>query len=176
MVVCLPSPCSSNPLSKQSSRQLIGRFDEEFIELRRRGLERFLNRVAKHPVLGESSVFRHFLSATDQKEWKSGKRMAEQQATSSNFLSSVEVQDSVTPMNMCVGAGLQFFPTTLQCTLTTLSCTLKLLQNYSDAIVLRFSRFTAWLDKHISAWSATFDNLAVHQQSELEGWVGGCVA
>ena len=66
-----------------------GRFDESFIEQRRQKLERFLNRISRHPVLGSSSVFRHFLTATDQKEWKSGKRQAEAESSESKFLSSI---------------------------------------------------------------------------------------
>lgn len=71
-------------------KQLQGRFDEVFVERRRRGLQRFLNRVAAHPVLGPSSVFRHFLTATDQKVWKTGKRLAEQQGAA-GFLSTLTI-------------------------------------------------------------------------------------
>eukprot|EP00051_Salpingoeca_urceolata_P032642 m.16670 g.16670 ORF g.16670 m.16670 type:complete len:526 (-) comp5304_c0_seq1:76-1653(-) len=74
-------------------KQMQGRFDAKFIEQRRRQLQRFLNRVAEHPVLGSTSVFRHFLTTTDQKEWKSGKRAAEHKASSS-YLGSISLPDS----------------------------------------------------------------------------------
>ena len=31
----------------------------------------------RHPVLGQSEVWAHFLACTDEKRWKSGKRKAE---------------------------------------------------------------------------------------------------
>ena len=42
-----------------------GRFGKEFVEKRRRALERYLERVARHPVLQKSSPFSLFLQATD---------------------------------------------------------------------------------------------------------------
>ena len=72
-----------------------GRFDADFVESRRRGLQRFLNRVANHPVLGASSVFRHFLTVTDQKQWKTGKRQAEAEASASTFLASVQLDEEL---------------------------------------------------------------------------------
>lgn len=59
-------------------KQVSGRFEDEFVERRRRALERFLDRVAKHPVLGSSAVLLHFLTADDHKNWKAGKRLSEQ--------------------------------------------------------------------------------------------------
>eukprot|EP00049_Salpingoeca_infusionum_P018048 m.355506 g.355506 ORF g.355506 m.355506 type:complete len:491 (+) comp17267_c0_seq1:230-1702(+) len=76
-------------------KQVQGRFDDEFIEHRRQALQKFLNRVARHPVLGTSSIFRHFLTATDQKEWKSGKRQAESESNS--FFGNVIRQDALPP-------------------------------------------------------------------------------
>ncbi|XP_003384967.1 PREDICTED: uncharacterized protein LOC100640359 [Amphimedon queenslandica] len=46
--------------------------DDDFKESRRRGLERFLNRVAKHPILGSTKILQVFLMATDEKEWRIG--------------------------------------------------------------------------------------------------------
>ena len=40
---------------------------QDFIESRRRGLERFLNRVAKHPVLGCTKILYEFLTASGDK-------------------------------------------------------------------------------------------------------------
>lgn len=86
-------PCVS--VAPLPDKQVAGRFEADFIEGRRRGLQRFLNRVANHPILGASSVFRHFLTVTDQKQWKSGKRAAEAEASSSTFLSSVQLDDDL---------------------------------------------------------------------------------
>jgi len=79
-------------------KQVQGRFDGDFIENRRQKLERFLNRVARHPVMGSSSVFRHFLTVGDHKAWKSGKRDAEQAAHNSKFLNDVMLEEP-TPGN-----------------------------------------------------------------------------
>ena len=41
--------------------------EPNFVEARRRGLERFINRVAGHPVLGASRVLHEFLTNKDSK-------------------------------------------------------------------------------------------------------------
>lgn len=46
-------------------KQAVGRFSPDFVEQRRRGLERFLSKVALHPVLVESHYFVTFLTADD---------------------------------------------------------------------------------------------------------------
>ena len=46
-------------------KQAIGRFSSEFIESRRRALERYLQRVAKHPDLSYSTAFVTFLQEAD---------------------------------------------------------------------------------------------------------------
>ena len=42
-----------------------GRFDDVFVEQRRRALERFLQRASQHPVIGPSPAFKHFLVTSD---------------------------------------------------------------------------------------------------------------
>ncbi|CAG0901512.1 unnamed protein product [Darwinula stevensoni] len=54
-----------------------GRYESEFIEHRRSMLESWVQRVSRHPVLARSEVWRHFVSCTDDKAWKVGKRKAE---------------------------------------------------------------------------------------------------
>lgn len=46
----------------------MGNFDPEFVESRRRALEKFLRRIAENPELGVSDVFIAFLQADDA-EW-----------------------------------------------------------------------------------------------------------
>ncbi|CAM9663012.1 unnamed protein product, partial [Phaeothamnion confervicola] len=46
-------------------KMVMGRFDTEFIEKRRKELERFLNRLATHEELSGSGYFRTFLQADD---------------------------------------------------------------------------------------------------------------
>jgi len=40
-------------------------------------LQSFVSRVCAHPVLSRSDVWLHFLTCTDAKRWKTGKRKAE---------------------------------------------------------------------------------------------------
>ncbi|KAF9185257.1 hypothetical protein BGZ50_003182 [Haplosporangium sp. Z 11] len=58
-------------------KQYAGRFSEEFIERRRRALERFLNRLVRHPVLRYSDLVTHFLSCSEDGDWKRAERKFE---------------------------------------------------------------------------------------------------
>ena len=55
----------------------LGRYEEEFIEHRMNQLQSFVDRVCHHPILSQSEVWQHFLTCTDEKRWKAGKRKAE---------------------------------------------------------------------------------------------------
>ncbi|KAF9084565.1 hypothetical protein BGX29_007669 [Mortierella sp. GBA35] len=55
-------------------KQYSGRFSDEFIEKRRRALERFLNRLVRHPVLRYSDLLTHFLSCNDDGDWRRAER------------------------------------------------------------------------------------------------------
>lgn len=46
-------------------KQTVGRFSDEFIEARRRALEKFLQRVSTHPELSNSPNFIVFLQAAE---------------------------------------------------------------------------------------------------------------
>jgi sorting nexin-9/18/33 len=43
-------------------RFILGRFEQEFIEERRRQLELWLNRICRHPVLCASFSVQHFIT------------------------------------------------------------------------------------------------------------------
>ncbi|CAF3611984.1 unnamed protein product [Adineta steineri] len=62
-------------------KQIAGRFEQEFIEERRRQLELWLNRICRHPVLCASFPVQHFvtceLTEKHNKDWKAGKRRIE---------------------------------------------------------------------------------------------------
>lgn len=68
--VCIPIP----PLPDKA---LTGRYEEDFIHERMRKLQSWINRMVRHPVISRSDVFLHFLTCTDEKKWKMGKRKAE---------------------------------------------------------------------------------------------------
>ncbi|CAL1535965.1 unnamed protein product [Lymnaea stagnalis] len=68
--VCIPIP----PLPDKA---VTGRYEEDFIQERMRALQGWVNRMVRHPVISRSDVFHHFLTCTDDKKWKVGKRKAE---------------------------------------------------------------------------------------------------
>ncbi|KAM9331375.1 sorting nexin-18 isoform 1-T1 [Gastrophryne carolinensis] len=58
-------------------KQATGRFEEDFISKRRKGLIWWMNHMCSHPVLSRCDAFQHFLTCTDEKAWKQGKRKCE---------------------------------------------------------------------------------------------------
>ncbi|KAJ5070992.1 sorting nexin [Anaeramoeba ignava] len=73
------------PIPPMPEKQVAGRFEEGFVEKRRKSLEGFLNRIAKHPILRRSRIFHHFLEAQDYRVWKMGKRAAEKENRATEF-------------------------------------------------------------------------------------------
>ncbi|KAH9932962.1 uncharacterized protein B0H18DRAFT_984853 [Fomitopsis serialis] len=51
-------------------KQYAGRFNDEFVEARRGDLERYINRVVRHPVARYAEVLTFFLSCESDVEWK----------------------------------------------------------------------------------------------------------
>lgn len=59
-------------------KAVTGNFEDDFIAKRKAQLELWLNRMAAHPVIGQSEVFIHFLQSEENSaKWKAGKRKAE---------------------------------------------------------------------------------------------------
>lgn len=65
------------PVPPLPDKQISGRYDEQLIERRRVQLQEFVDWMCKHPVLSKCEVWQHFLTCTDEKRWKAGKRQAE---------------------------------------------------------------------------------------------------
>lgn len=65
------------PVPPLPDKQISGRYDEEFVEHRRVQLQEFVDWMCRHPVLSTCGVWMHFLTCTDEKKWKTGKRTAE---------------------------------------------------------------------------------------------------
>ncbi|XP_034026650.1 sorting nexin-18a [Thalassophryne amazonica] len=73
-------------------KQATGRFEEDFISKRRKGLIWWMNHMTSHPVLARCDVFQHFLTcnSTDEKAWKQGKRKAERdEMVGANFFLTI---------------------------------------------------------------------------------------
>ncbi|XP_040195289.1 sorting nexin-18 [Rana temporaria] len=58
-------------------KQATGRFEEDFISKRRKGLLWWMDHMCSHPVLARCDAFQHFLTCSDEKAWKQGKRKCE---------------------------------------------------------------------------------------------------
>lgn len=67
---CIPAP----PLPDKA---ISGRYEDDFIHERMKQLQYWVDRMVRHPVISKSDVFLHFLTCTDEKKWKQGKRKAE---------------------------------------------------------------------------------------------------
>lgn len=65
------------PVPPLPEKQVTGRYDEGFIERRMAQLQSWVNRICNHPVMSRSEVWMHFLTCSDEKRWKAGKRRAE---------------------------------------------------------------------------------------------------
>jgi len=65
------------PVPPLPDKQISGRYEEQFVEHRRVQLQEFVDWVCRHPVISKCEVWYHFLTCTDEKVWKSGKRKAE---------------------------------------------------------------------------------------------------
>ncbi|XP_029025485.1 sorting nexin-18-like [Betta splendens] len=72
-------------------KQATGRFEEDFISKRRKGLIWWMNHMSSHPVLARCDVFQHFLTCgADEKAWKQGKRKAERdELVGANFFLTI---------------------------------------------------------------------------------------
>lgn len=82
------------PIPPLPDKQISGRYEEQFIERRRLQLQSFVQRVCDHPVLSRSDVWMHFLTCTDAKRWKTGKRKAEKdEVIGANIFSVINVPD-----------------------------------------------------------------------------------
>ncbi|XP_069744885.1 sorting nexin-9-like isoform X2 [Narcine bancroftii] len=68
---------SAIPIPRLPEKDLPWRFSEDFIQARMRRLQSWINRISRHPVISQSEIFQHFIRKTDEKEWKTGKRIAE---------------------------------------------------------------------------------------------------
>lgn len=75
-------------------KQISGRYEDQFIEHRRQQLQEFINYVCKHPIFSSSEVWQHFLTCTDEKLWKQGKRQAERDVlVGANFCLAIQAPE-----------------------------------------------------------------------------------
>ncbi|XP_054858954.1 sorting nexin-33 [Eublepharis macularius] len=73
-------------------KQATGRFEEDFIEKRKRRLILWMDHMTSHPTLSQYEGFQHFLNCHDDKQWKMGKRRAEKdEMVGGSFLLTLQI-------------------------------------------------------------------------------------
>ncbi|XP_051918045.1 sorting nexin-33 [Hippocampus zosterae] len=73
-------------------KQATGRFEEDFIEKRKRRLILWMNHMTSHPVFSQYEGFEHFLMCADDKQWKLGKRRAEKdEMVGAHFMLTLQI-------------------------------------------------------------------------------------
>ncbi|XP_007906914.1 sorting nexin-33 [Callorhinchus milii] len=73
-------------------KQATGRFEDDFIEKRKRRLILWMDHMTSHPVLSQYEGFQHFLTCTDERAWKQGKRRTEKdELVSANFFLTIRI-------------------------------------------------------------------------------------
>lgn len=83
------------PIPPLPDKQISGRYEEQFIEHRRTQLQEFVDYVCRHPVLARSRVWEHFITCTDEKRWKAGKRQAEKdELLGVNYFNAVQCPET----------------------------------------------------------------------------------
>ncbi|XP_012277316.1 sorting nexin-9 [Orussus abietinus] len=84
------------PIPPLPDKQISGRYEEQFIEHRRTQLQEFVDYVCRHPVLSRSRVWEHFITCTDEKRWKAGKRQAEKdELLGVNYFNAIQCPESL---------------------------------------------------------------------------------
>ncbi|XP_018312658.1 sorting nexin lst-4 [Mycetomoellerius zeteki] len=87
------------PIPPLPDKQISGRYEDAFIEHRRTQLQEFVDYVCRHPVLSRSRVWEHFITCTDEKRWKAGKRQAEKdELLGVNYFNAIQCPD--TPLDI----------------------------------------------------------------------------
>lgn len=83
------------PIPPLPDKQISGRYEEQFIEHRRTQLQEFVDYVCRHPILARSRVWEHFITCTDEKKWKAGKRQAEKdELLGVNYFNAVQCPET----------------------------------------------------------------------------------
>ncbi|KAF7241581.1 Sorting nexin-33 [Varanus komodoensis] len=73
-------------------KQATGRFEDDFIEKRKRRLILWMDHMTTHPALSQYEGFQHFLTCGDDKQWKMGKRRAEKdEMVGASFLLTLQI-------------------------------------------------------------------------------------
>ncbi|CAJ0579693.1 unnamed protein product, partial [Mesorhabditis spiculigera] len=87
------------PIPPLPEKQVSGLYEEDLIDHRKHILQLYVNKICRHPVISRAEVWLHFMSCTDEKQWKTGKRKAEKdEFVGGNFLFTVQFPEQ--PLQM----------------------------------------------------------------------------
>ncbi|XP_078088154.1 sorting nexin-9-like [Mustelus asterias] len=137
------------PIPLLPEKNIPWRYSDDFVQARMGGLQSWISRISRHPIISQSEIFQHFIRRRDEKEWKAGKRSAEKdEATggmifseimpSSEFrLLDVEETEKYLTFAKCMGESVRNLITvteehTTRCTGTVKSEYLKIGKAFSD--------------------------------------------
>lgn len=75
-------------------KQFMSKYGETFLDKRQQKLHDWINRIVRHPILSQDRLsLHHFLTTTDAKAWKNGKRDAEKDhLIGANFFKVIQCQ------------------------------------------------------------------------------------
>ncbi|XP_078416310.1 sorting nexin-9-like isoform X2 [Cetorhinus maximus] len=65
------------PIPLLPEKDIPWRYSDDFVQARMCGLQAWISRISRHPIISQSEIFQHFIRRKDEKEWKAGKRSAE---------------------------------------------------------------------------------------------------
>ena len=86
-----------------------------------------MNRMSRHPVIGRSQVYRHFISEMDSNRWKDGKRRAEKDDfRESAFFLTLKIPSEPLDLTAISGKIDRF---------TNFALTLRLVDNYKGTFL-----------------------------------------
>ncbi|MFH4977486.1 hypothetical protein AB6A40_004195 [Gnathostoma spinigerum] len=134
------------PMPPLPEKQVSGRYEEDLIEHRKNIFQLWVNKVCRHPVLSRSDVWNHFLTCTDEKQWKNGKRKAEKdEYVGGNFLNCVTVPSQ--PLDSkTVEAQVEDFS--------------KCIRSLDDSIRIMFDRFSETHKRMTGPYKANWQKVA----------------
>uniref|UniRef100_A0A914UNS1 PX domain-containing protein n=1 Tax=Plectus sambesii TaxID=2011161 RepID=A0A914UNS1_9BILA len=134
------------PIPPLPEKQVSGRYEEDLIEHRKQILQLWVNKLCRHPVLSQSDVWIHFLTCTDEKQWKIGKRKSEKdEYTGGNFFQSITIPGQ--PLDTAeVERHVETFS--------------RMTRSLDDSVRGLFDRANETHKRHIGPYKASFQKMA----------------
>lgn len=141
------------PIPSLPDKQISGRYQDDFIQNRRIQLQSWVNRICRHPVLSQSTVWKHFITCKDEKQWKNGKRRAEKdELVGGLFFLTIQI-----PENACFDNKTDQKLEQFSYFVTKMDESVKNVYNVSQDMIKRYQSF---YHREFSKIGFTFNNLS----------------